>query len=101
MFIEGFRETTGFDGVVYTDPSLAVFDAAQLERGLRNVINLGAAFASVGALRRGFRQGRTRGDNLQQGGVLVVATDGRVVWQHVSKYPGDNASPDAVIRALG
>ena len=100
MFIEGFRETTGFPGAVYTDPSLEVFRAAQLQRGLRNVLSLGMVAASAGALRRGFRQGRTQGDNLQQGGVLVVATDGRVLWHHISKFPGDNASPDAIVRAL-
>ena len=99
-FIDGFRETTGFSGAVYTDPTLAVFRAAQLKRGLRNMLNLGAAASTLGALRRGFRQGRTQGDNLQQGGVLVVAKDGRVLWQHVSDHPGDNASPDDIVRAL-
>ena len=99
-FIDGFRETTGFSGAIYTDPTLAVFRAAQLKRGLRNVLNLGAVKSSLGALRRGFRQGRTQGDNLQQGGVLVVANDGRVLWQHVSDHPGDNASSDDIVRAL-
>lgn len=99
-FIDGFRETTGFSGAIYTDPTLAVFRAAQLKRGLRNLLNLDAAASTLGALRRGFRQGRTQGDNLQQGGVLVIANDGRVLWQHISDHPGDNASPDDILRAL-
>ena len=33
MFIAGFREMTGYTGPIYTDPSLAVYKAAQLKRG--------------------------------------------------------------------
>jgi len=99
-FIAGFRETTGFTGGVYTDPSLAVYRAAQLKRGLRTFVSFGAAARTVGALKRGFRQGRTQGDNLQQGGVLVIARDGRVLWHHVSDGPGDNAEPGEIVRAL-
>ena len=100
MFIEGFRETTGYRGPVYTDPSLAAYRAARLERGVRTLLSVGAAARTVGALARGFRQGRTQGDNLQQGGALVVAREGSVLWHHVSKSPGDNADPDQIIRVL-
>ena len=100
MFIEGFRETTGFTGPIYTDPSLEVYKAAELRRGLGTMLKLGAAAATVGSLRRGFRQGKTQGDATQQGGVLVIAPDGRILYHHISAYPGDNASPDTVRNAL-
>ena len=100
MFIEGFRETTGFTGPIYTDPSLEVYNAAQLKRGLGTMLKLGAVAATVGSLRRGFRQGKTQGDATQQGGVLVIAPDGRILYHHISAYPGDNASPDTVRNAL-
>ncbi len=100
MFIEGFRETTGYDGQVLTDPSLEVYKAAQLERGFWKTVNFGGAIASVGAMRRGFRQGKVQGDATQQGGVVVVVPDGKVVYHHVSKHPGDNAKPDDIVRAL-
>jgi AhpC/TSA antioxidant enzyme len=96
MFIEGFRETTGFQGPIYTDPSLEVYKAAELKRGLGTMLKLGAAAATVGSLRRGFRQGKTQGDATQQGGVLVIAPDSRILYHHISQYPGDNASPDAI-----
>lgn len=96
MFIEGFRETTGFTGPIYTDPSLEVYKAAELKRGLGTMLKLGAAAATVGSLRRGFRQGKMQGDATQQGGVLVIATDGRILYHHISQHPGDNASPDAI-----
>ncbi len=101
MFIAGFRETTGYDGPLYTDPSLAVFQAAELRSGLRTVLTLGTLTRTVGALRRGFRQGRTQGSAMQQGGVLVIAPDGRVLWQHVSAGPGDNATAAEIIAAIG
>jgi hypothetical protein len=28
--------------------------------------------------------------------VLVIAPDGRILYHHISQYPGDNASPDAI-----
>jgi len=99
-FIAGFRDTTGFTGTMLTDPSLAVYRAAELRRGLRTFVSLGAAARTVGALARGFRQGRTQGDALQQGGVLVIARDGRVLWQHISESPGDNADPEQIVRVL-
>jgi hypothetical protein len=99
-FIDGFREATGWDGPLYTDPSLAVFEAAGLKRGLRRVLNARAAVAALGALRGGFRQGRTQGDALQQGGVLVIAPGDELRWAHVSEHAGDNASADDIVAAL-
>jgi hypothetical protein len=99
-FIAGFRDATGFAGPIYTDPSLAAYRAAHLERGLRTFVSLGAAVRTVGSFARGFRPGRVQGDNMQQGGVLVIARDGSIVWQHISKSPGDNAAPAEIVGAL-
>ena len=101
MFIAGFRETTGYDGPLYTDPSLEVYRAAELQSGLRTVLNVASLSRTIGSLRRGFRQGRTHGSALQQGGVLVIAPGGKVLWHHVSKGPGDNATAAEIIAAVG
>ncbi len=100
MFIAGFRETTGYDGSLYTDPSLDVYRAAELRYGLRTIVSAGAITRTIGALRRGFRQGRTQGSALQQGGSLVIASDGRVLWSHVSTGPGDNATAAEIVAAV-
>lgn len=100
MFIAGFRETTGYTGPLYTDPSLAVYRAAELRHGLRTVLNVGSIARTIGSYRRGFRQGRTRGNALQQGGVLVIAPDARVLWHHISDGPGDNATAAVIAAAL-
>ena len=59
-----------------------------------------AAWRSIGPLRRGMRQGRTQGDPWQQGGVLVIARGGAILWSQASDGPGDNASADQILKAL-
>ena len=99
-FIAGFRELTGYRGPLYTDPSLKAFEAAHLERGVGKTIDPRGLLAGVRAFAGGHRQGRTQGDAWQQGGTLVIAPGGIVKWQHVSKRPGDNSTPSAIITAL-
>jgi len=103
-FIAGFREETGWDGPLYTDPSRKVYEAAELVRGVLATLHPAAALRVVGALRRGFRQGRTQGDPWQQGGVLVIAPGAdksRILWHQASSGPGDNAEVDDIVAALG
>ncbi len=100
MFIAGFRDTTAFPGPIYTDPSLAVYEAAQLVRGITTTFNPRAALGALRALRGGFRQGRTQGDPFQQGGVLVVAPSGEILFHHISKAAGDHPKLERVLAAL-
>ena len=99
-FIEGFREQTKYDGVIYTDPSLAVYQAAQLERGVMKTLDPRALGKTFGAFMRGHKQGLNQGDAWQQGGVLVIAPSGDVKWHHASERPGDNAEPSQIVAAL-
>ena len=99
-FIEGFRDQTKWTGPIYTDPSLAAYRAAELQRSVAKTLDprsLGAAFR---AFTHGGRQGRQQGDQWQQGGVLVIAPSGAVRWRHASGRPGDNASPAQIVAAL-
>src|SRR5262245_18582310 len=68
-FILGFRETTGYDGPMYSDPSLASYQAAGLKRGMWRNFMPQVTLHGIRALARGNFQGRTRGDPSQQGGV--------------------------------
>lgn len=99
-FIAGFREQTGYRGPLYTDPSLKVYEAAHLERGFVKTFNAKSLVPTIKAFARGHKQGLTQGDNLQQGGVLVVAPSGEVKWHHISKRSGDNATVDEIVRSL-
>jgi hypothetical protein len=99
-YLDGNRDQTGFRGPLYTDPSLAVYQAAALERGVARTLDPRGLGAAVKALAGGRRQGRQQGDQWQQGGVLAIAPDGRVVYHHASARPGDNASAGAIVAAL-
>ena len=99
-FIEGFREQTKYMGPIYTDPSLEVFKAAGLKRSVTATIDPRGVLKGVGSFMRGHRQGGTKGDPWQQGGVLVVGTGGEITFQHASDRPGDNASVEQIVRSL-
>jgi peroxiredoxin len=45
-------------------------------------------------------QGRTQGHSAQLGGVLVVASDGRVVWAHMADDASDNPPNEEVLKAV-
>ena len=99
-FIEGFREETGFDGPIYTDPSLAVYKAAELKRGVLRTFSARALGKTIKAFSHGQRQGRTQGDPWQQGGTLVIARDGTVLWHHVSENVGDQSQAEQIAESL-
>jgi hypothetical protein len=99
-FIAGFREHTHYQGPLYTDPSLKVYKAAQLKRGVATLMSPKLIGNALRAVSRGHMQGRTQGDATQQGGVLVVLPPGRVAFAHVSDVAGDNAPADQVVAAL-
>ena len=99
-FIAGFRDETGYDGPLYTDPSLAVYRVLELRRGWAATFDPRALGNAARALRAGFRQGRVQGDATQQGGVIVVGTDGRLRYRHADRWPGDQAPVADVIAAI-
>jgi alkyl-hydroperoxide reductase/thiol specific antioxidant family protein len=99
-FVAGFRETTHYDGPIYCDPQRAAYRAAELKRSrLLNFTPMAAARA-VRTLARGFRQGRVQGDDAQQGGVVVIRSDGEILYYHQSSGAGDNAPTAAILAAL-
>ncbi|MBA3819898.1 MAG: AhpC/TSA family protein [Deltaproteobacteria bacterium] len=100
-FIEGFREHTKWAGPIYTDPALAVYKAAELKRSVMRTIDPRGIGKGIGAFLRGARQGAIQGDAWQQGGVLVVAPSGEILWHHVSGRPDDTATAPEIIAALG
>jgi hypothetical protein len=99
-FIGGFRDETTWPGPIYTDPSLAAYREAELVRSVGATLDPRSLGQAAKALFRGQRQGRTQGDQWQQGGVLVVDSTGTVRWRHASGRPGDNASSTQILAAL-
>jgi hypothetical protein len=90
-WIAGFRDDTDYRGELYTDPSLDSYRLAGMKRGLFRWLNPLAGAYAVRALFRGQMQTRTKGDPHQQGGVLVIRSDGTVIFRHVDSVAGDLA----------
>jgi hypothetical protein len=99
-FIAGFRERSGYEGVIYTDPERAAYKALGLRRGVRSTFSPGAVKNAVKAYRQGFRQIGTQGDALQQGGVFVVAPSGDSLYSYRSQRPGDHPPIDDLVAAV-
>lgn len=100
-FIAGFRERSGYEGIIYTDPERAAYKALGLRRGVRSTFSPGAVKSAIRAYRQGFRQTGTEGDALQQGGVFVVAPTGESLYSYRSRRPGDHPPIDDIVAAVG
>lgn len=94
-----FVGSFAFEGEMYVDPSLKVFQAFKLERGVWQTLRPSSLGSGIAALKKGFRQGRSAGDLWQQGGVFVVDTGSRVLFEHRNSGAGDSADLDAVVKA--
>lgn len=95
-----FRDSKRLPFPLYTDPSRDSYRKAGLRHGLGSTLNPRAALHAIAALRQGFRQSRTQGDPLQQGGVFVIAKGGRLLFQYVSREAGDHPANEDLVRAL-
>lgn len=82
------------------DPEQVSYRAANLRKDFASTFNWRTLPAALGALKRGHRQSRTKGDAFQQGGVLVIGTDGEIVFQHINRFGGDHAAPQEILAAL-
>ncbi|MBT8495661.1 MAG: hypothetical protein KJO07_21615 [Deltaproteobacteria bacterium] len=99
-FMEGFRDKSGYQGELYTDPSRATYRALRLKRGLRTAMNVKSVKRAYQAMRAGNRQTATRGDPWQQGGVFIVDRDGTIVYRYPSEFAGDHPPIDDIVAAL-
>lgn len=95
-----FIEDTGVDVPLYTDPTLKVYEAADARGGLLTALNPRAIFAALRTFRAGFRQSKTMGEGLQQGGILIITPDGDVPYHYISAHAGDHPDPEDILTAL-
>jgi peroxiredoxin len=83
---------------VYTDPGRRAFTAAGMR--YRTGIGLATVKNAARALGGGFLQGRTRGHAKQQGGVMLIGTDGEVHFAYREDGPGEHIAVDEVLEAI-
>lgn len=99
-FAQAFKDAYGLDEPLYVDTRLAAYTALGMKRGILRAFSLGGAASTWRALRSGARQGLTRGDGWQLGGVLVVRPGGQVAYEYLSEHPGDHPEVSAILGAL-
>ncbi len=95
-----FRDEQKLTFPVYTDPALRAYRAAGLRHGLASSIDPRIAPRALDAFRHGFRQVGTQGAAMQQGGALVIAPPGRLLYHFVSRFAGDQPDMRQIVRAL-
>lgn len=89
------------DGMrVLTDPDHEAFCAAGMKRGVSTLMSFGVLQRAARAVAQGFMQTSLLGDSFQQGGVVVLDRDGRVLYRFLSEEAGLHAPLDDVLAAL-
>jgi AhpC/TSA antioxidant enzyme len=97
-----FRRRQGIQLPVLADEDRVSYRAAGAKMGSAvDLFNpMVVAKGALTGLKEKTIQTRTIGDTNQLGGALVVATDGRITWSHMSKDAGDNATPQEIVAAI-
>jgi hypothetical protein len=85
---------------VLCDPERKLFAAAGMRRSLWASLHWRLFTNGLRAWRNGFRQGKVQGDPWQQGGVVVLANDGRLVHRQIDAVGGDPLDATAVLAAV-
>jgi alkyl-hydroperoxide reductase/thiol specific antioxidant family protein len=88
------------NATLLVDPGLRSYAEAGLRRSALLTLGPRGWIPYLRTMKKGFRQGRTRGDPWQQGGALVIARGGQVLFRHVSTGPADQADPASLVAAL-
>ena len=97
---EWFAEDTGFDGELYTDPTLETYNLLGMKSGMLTALNPVSTLRGMRAFAAGFRQTKTMGHALQQGGVIIVRPDGSIPYRYLSDSAGDHPDPQEILAVL-
>jgi AhpC/TSA antioxidant enzyme len=97
-----FREDTGITFPLLVDEKREAYRAAELHKAsLLHLLRKDNAVARKRAQAGGHRQHRLGKDPFQLGGSFVFGPGNVDRYAHVSQTFGDNASPEALLAALG
>ncbi len=58
------------------------------------------ALKGIGAMAQGHTMGLPEGDVSQLPGVVIIASDGRIIYRYDGRDPSDHPSPAAIVEAL-
>jgi len=98
--LPAFRQVTGYQGPLFTDPSLRTYQTAGLVSGILSVLHPRSLLRYLRAFGGGFRPRGVKGNPAQQGGTFVLGPGERLRFEWRDKFSGDHADPKAVLAAL-
>ncbi len=100
-FAKAFADEFGITSPLYVDTQRESYRALGMKRGFFATLGNAASLKNaLRALRTGFRQGPTRGDAWQLGGVLVVRPGGEIAYRYLDQAAGDHAPVAEILAAL-
>jgi len=79
------------NALIFTDPSLEIFDACGFNRGIKHLVNIKTIVEGFKMHKEGFSQGEQKRDNgshLQLGGIIAIKPPGVVTYHFASEYLG-------------
>lgn len=85
---------------VYVDESREAYRAAGLHRSVLSVVNPWTLKNVLRAHRRGYRQTPVQGDNFEQGGMLLIDTEGVERWRWEPRVAGQQLDPEVLLREV-
>jgi hypothetical protein len=90
-FIKAFREDTGYQGKLFTDPSLNTYKTLNLKRSVGSLFGLKSVKEGLRAAVSGYLQTEIQGDALQQGGAIIVGPGDVLHYVYRNSEAGDHA----------
>jgi peroxiredoxin len=88
--VKRFKEEFGIHLPVYTDPSLATYQAAGLKKSLLGTIGPKAIMTGQKLRSEGHVSDGIQGNAFQQGGVICINPQGKLLFGYASKHLGDS-----------
>ena len=90
--IKAFKEDLKIpNAIIFTDPTLEIFDACGFNRGLKYLVNAKTVLQGIKLYKDGFSQGEQKkenGSHLQMGGIIAMKPPGIVTYHFASEYLG-------------
>jgi hypothetical protein len=100
-FAGAFKDENKIESPLFVDTQRNAYKALGMKRGFFATLGSLATWKNgMRAWRSGFRQGPTRGDAWQNGGVLVVRPGGGIAYRYLSREAGDHPPVADVLAAL-
>ncbi len=95
-----FRNATGYQGKLLTDPSRQAFALLRFSKGITGLMSIKSIPRVFSALKGGHKQGTIQGNTLQLGGAVVIDPLDTLRYYFASKKAGDHPAVEDLLEAV-